>query len=106
MVSLFAAVGGSSELMLRLPGALLGVALVALVYRFGRDLGGPLVATLAALLGRTLSKRVALCSLLGGTLSSLAWRIFQPWHIDALFIGLGGSLLTTLLAAQIERRFR
>jgi hypothetical protein len=49
---------------------------------------------------------VALCSLLGGTLSSLAWRILQPWPVDALFIGLGGSLLATLFAGKIERDFR
>jgi SSS family solute:Na+ symporter len=76
----------------------------ALLFTLSMWTAGVLIPTLAALLGRRLSKQVALCSLVVGTLSSLTWRILQPWHVDALFIGLGGSLLATLLAAQIERR--
>jgi Na+/proline symporter len=78
----------------------------ALLFTLSMWTAGVLIPTLAALFGRKLSKRVALCSLLGGTLSSLAWRILQPWPVDALFIGLGGSLLATLFAGKIERDFR
>jgi Na+/proline symporter len=77
----------------------------ALLFTLSMWTAGVLIPTLAALLGWRLSKRVALYGLLGGTLSSLAWRILQPWHVDALFVGLGGSLLTTLVAARIERDF-
>ncbi|MGD2176448.1 MAG: sodium:solute symporter family protein [Anaerolineae bacterium] len=77
----------------------------ALLFTLSMWTAGILIPTLAVLLRRKLSQRVALCTLLGGTLSSLAWRILQPWHVDALFIGLGGSLLTMLLTAEIERRF-
>jgi len=73
----------------------------ALLFTLSMWTAGILVPTLAALLGWRLSGQVALCSLLGGVLSSLAWRIFQPAPIDALFIGLGGSLLATLIAQNI-----
>jgi Na+/proline symporter len=78
----------------------------ALLFTLSMWTAGILIPTLAALFGQKLSKRVALCSLLGGTLSSLAWRILQPWPVDALFVGLGGSLMATLIAGQIERCFR
>lgn len=77
----------------------------ALMFTLSMWTAGILIPTLATLFGCKLSKRVALCSLLGGTLFSLAWRILQPRHVHALFIGLGGSLLVTLMAGQIERRF-
>lgn len=75
----------------------------ALLFTLSMWTAGILVPTLAALLGWKLSKAVALCSLVGGTLSSLAWRILQPWAVDALFVGLAGSLLAALFARQVER---
>jgi Na+/proline symporter len=78
----------------------------ALLFTLSLWTAGVLIPTLAALFGWKLSKRVALSSLLGGTVSSLAWRILQPCPVDALFIGLGGSLLATLLGAGIERQSR
>jgi SSS family solute:Na+ symporter len=76
----------------------------ALLFTLSMWTAGVLIPTLVALFGYRLSPRVALSSLLGGTISSLAWRILQPWPIDPLFIGLGGSLLVTLITRQIERR--
>jgi SSS family solute:Na+ symporter len=76
----------------------------ALLFTLSMWIAGILIPTLAALFGWKLSKRVALCSLLGGALSSIAWRILQPGAVDALFVGLGGSLLTVLIAGQVERR--
>jgi SSS family solute:Na+ symporter len=78
----------------------------ALLFTLSMWTAGILIPILAALFGCKLSRRVALSSLLGGTVSSLAWRILQPVPVDALFVGLGGSLLVTLVAAQVERRFR
>ncbi len=75
----------------------------ALLFTLSLWTAGILVPTLAALLGWKLSGRVALCSLLGGTLSSLVWRVLQPWAVDALFVGLAGSLTVTLIAARIEQ---
>jgi SSS family solute:Na+ symporter len=77
----------------------------ALLFTLSMWTAGILIPTLAALFGQKLSKQAALYSLLGGTLFSLAWQILQPWHVDVLFVGLGGSLLATLIAEQIERRF-
>jgi uncharacterized membrane protein len=57
---------------------------------------GVLVPTLAALTGRKLRKGTALYCLLAGALSSLAWKIVQPFDVDALFIGLGFSLLVAM----------
>lgn len=74
----------------------------ALLFTLSMWTAGILIPTLAALFGHRLSPRVALSSLLGGTVSALAWRILQPWSIDALFVGLGGSLLATLIARQVE----
>ena len=76
----------------------------ALLFTLSMWTAGVLIPTLAALFGYRMSRRVALSSLLAGTISSLAWRILQPWPIDPLFVGLGGSLLVTLIASQIERR--
>jgi SSS family solute:Na+ symporter len=78
----------------------------ALLFTLSMWTAGILIPILAALFGCKLSRRVALSSLLGGTVSSLAWRILQPVPVDALFVGLGGSLLVTLVAAQVERRLR
>jgi len=75
----------------------------ALLFTLSMWTAGVLIPTLAALFGYSLSRRVALSSLLGGTIVSLTWRILQPWPIDALFVGLVGSLLVTLIAGQIER---
>lgn len=76
----------------------------ALLFTLSMWTAGVLIPTLVALFGYRLSPRVALSSLLGGTISSLAGRILQPWPIDPLFIGLGGSLLVTLITRQVERR--
>jgi SSS family solute:Na+ symporter len=65
----------------------------ALLFTLSMWTAGILVPTLAALTGRKLRKDTALCSLLGGALSSLAWKIVQPFDVDALFVGLGFSLL-------------
>jgi Na+/proline symporter len=75
----------------------------ALLFTLSMWTAGILIPTLAALLGRPLGKREALYSLLGGALSSVAWRILQPWPLDALFVGLAGSMLSTLVARHIER---
>jgi SSS family solute:Na+ symporter len=75
----------------------------ALLFTLSMWTAGVLIPILAALFGYRLSRRVALSSLLGGTVASLAWRILQPWPVDPLFVGLGGSLLVTLVAGQVER---
>jgi SSS family solute:Na+ symporter len=68
----------------------------ALLFTLSMWTAGILVPTLAALMGWRLKKDTALCSLLGGALSSLAWKIVQPFDVDALFIGLGVSLLVAM----------
>jgi SSS family solute:Na+ symporter len=68
----------------------------ALLFTLSMWTAGMLVPTLAALVGRRLKKGTALYSLLGGTFSSLMWKIWQPAHIDALFVGLGCSLLVAV----------
>jgi len=68
----------------------------ALLFTLSMWTAGILVPTLAALTGRKLRRDTALYSLLGGALSSLAWKIVQPFDIDALFIGLGFSLLVAM----------
>lgn len=68
----------------------------ALLFTLSMWTAGNLVPTLAALTGRKLRKDTALYSLLGGALSSLAWKIVQPFDVDALFIGLGCSLLVAM----------
>jgi SSS family solute:Na+ symporter len=78
----------------------------ALLFTLSMWTAGILIPTLAALFGWRLSGRVALGSLLGGALSSLIWRIMQPSTINALFVGLGGSLLVTLVIEQLERHSR
>ena len=75
----------------------------ALLFTLSMWTAGILIPTLAALFGIKLSQPVALSSLLGGTISSLVWQILQPLPVDALFAGLGGSLLVTLVARQVER---
>jgi len=68
----------------------------ALLFTLSMWTAGILVPTLAALTGRKLREDTALFSLLGGALSSLAWKIAQPLEVDALFIGLGFSLLVAM----------
>ena len=68
----------------------------ALLFTLSMWTAGILVPTLAALTGWKLRKGTALYSLLGGALSSLAWKIVQPFDIDALFVGLGFSLLVAM----------
>lgn len=68
----------------------------ALLFTLSMWTAGVLVPTLAALTGRKLRKHTALYSLLGGALSSLAWKIMQPFDVDALFVGLGFSLLVAI----------
>ena len=70
----------------------------ALLFTLSMWTAGMLVPTLAALLGWSLRNRTALYSLLGGALSCLIWRLWQPLEVDALFVGLGISLLVALLA--------
>ncbi len=68
----------------------------ALLFTLSMWTAGILVPTLAALTGRKLRKDTALYSLLGGALASLAWKMAQPSDVDALFVGLGFSLLVTI----------
>ena len=85
-----------------LGGLSLGLALwfqmivPALLFTLSMWTAGILVPTLAALTGRKLRKDTALYSLLGGALASLAWKIVQPFDVDALFVGLGFSLLVAM----------
>jgi SSS family solute:Na+ symporter len=68
----------------------------ALVFTLTIWIAAMLVPTLAALTGRKIRKDTALYSLLGGASSALIWKITQPFNIDALFIGLGFSLLVAI----------
>jgi SSS family solute:Na+ symporter len=70
----------------------------ALLFTLSMWTAGILIPTLAALTGRKLRKDTALYSLLGGALSSLAWKIMQPFDVDALFVGLGFSLLVAMVS--------
>ncbi len=76
----------------------------ALLFTLSMWTAGMLVPTLAVLIERKLNKGTALYSLLGGALSSLAWRIFQPFDIDALFVGLGASLLMAVISEVLHTR--
>jgi SSS family solute:Na+ symporter len=76
----------------------------ALLFTLSMWTAGMLVPTLAALVGRRLRKDTALYSLLGGTLSSLAWKIWQPLDLDALFVGLGCSLLVAAASEVLHAR--
>jgi len=76
----------------------------ALLFTLSMWTAGMLVPTMAALVGRRLRKDTALYSLLGGTLSSLAWKIWQPLDVDALFVGLGCSLLVAVAAEVLHTR--
>jgi SSS family solute:Na+ symporter len=69
----------------------------ALLFTLTMWTSGVLIPTLATLTGRRLRRDTALYSLLAGTLSSLAWKIVQPIEIDALFVGLGASLLAVII---------
>ena len=77
----------------------------ALLFTLSMWTAGMLIPTLAALTGRRLKKGTALYSLLGGTLSSLAWKIWQPLDIDALFVGLGFSLLVAAVSETVDTPF-
>ena len=77
----------------------------ALLFTLSMWTAGVLVPTLAALTGRKLKKDAALYSLLGGALSSLAWKIVQPFDVDALFIGLGFSLLVAMASEVLHILF-
>lgn len=74
----------------------------ALLFTLSMWTAGTLVPTLAALSGWKLGKGVALYSLLAGVVASLVWKIWQPLRVDALFVGIGASLLVTALL-QIAR---
>jgi len=76
----------------------------ALLFTLSMWTAGMLVPTLAALVGRRLKQGTALYSLLGGTFSSLVWKIWQPAHIDALFVGLGCSLLVAVASEVVHTR--
>ena len=78
----------------------------ALLFTLSMWTAGVLIPTLAALTGRKLRKDTALYSLLGGALSSLAWRIVQPFDIDALFVGLGFSLLVAMVSEGFRDHVR
>jgi SSS family solute:Na+ symporter len=77
----------------------------ALLFTLSMWTAGVLVPTLAALTGRKLKKDAALYSLLAGALSSLAWKIVQPFDVDALFIGLGFSLLVAMASEVLHILF-
>ena len=76
----------------------------ALLFTLSMWTAGMLVPTLAALVGKKLRKGTALYCLLGGTFSSLVWKIWQPAHIDALFVGLGCSLLVAVASEVVHTR--
>lgn len=78
----------------------------ALLFTLSMWTAGVLVPTLAALTGRKLRKNAALMSMLAGVLSSLAWKIAQPLDVDALFVGLGFSLLTAIVWEVVGRGSR
>lgn len=77
----------------------------ALMFTLSLWTAGILTPTLAALMGWRLSERGALFSLASGVLGSLAWEVFQPFDIDALFIGLGCALLAALISKSLPRLF-
>ncbi|MDY7039762.1 MAG: sodium:solute symporter family protein [Chloroflexota bacterium] len=75
----------------------------ALLFTLSMWTAGILVPTLAALIGWGLREDTALYSLLGGALSSLAWKIVQPFDVDALFIGLGFSLIVAIASELLHK---
>jgi len=70
----------------------------ALLFTLSMWTAGVLVPTLAALLGWKVRRDTALYSLMAGALSSLAWKIAQPFDVDALFVGLGLSLVAAMVS--------
>jgi SSS family solute:Na+ symporter len=76
----------------------------ALLFTLSMWTAGMLVPTLAALSGVRLRKRSAWASLMGGTLSCLAWQIVRPFDVDALFVGLGCSVLAALISEVLYMR--
>jgi SSS family solute:Na+ symporter len=76
----------------------------ALLFTLSMWTSGILIPILAALTGWRLRKDTALYSLLGGVSSSLVWRIVQPFDVDALFIGLGFSLLVAVASEVFRAR--
>ena len=69
------------------------------------DVGMALFFILAALTGVRLRPRAALGSLLGGAGAALLWRVVQPIEVDALFVGLGVSLIVTCIVQGVGRRW-
>jgi SSS family solute:Na+ symporter len=78
----------------------------ALLFTLSMWTAGMLVPTLAALTGKKLREKTALYSLLGGASASLVWRIWQPYDVDALFVGLGVSLLVAAASEGLFVRSR
>jgi SSS family solute:Na+ symporter len=76
----------------------------ALLFTLSMWTGGMLIPTLAALLGKSLSARSALYSLLGGAFSCLAWSLFQPCEVDGLFVGLASSMLIAVISEAVSTR--
>ncbi|RLC67181.1 MAG: hypothetical protein DRI48_02970 [Chloroflexi bacterium] len=76
----------------------------ALLFTLSMWTAGTLVPILAALTGRRLRKSTALYSLLSGAGSSLIWKMWQPFELDALFVGLGFSLLVALLLEIVQNQ--
>ena len=100
---LFVVVLGALSLMLALWFQMI---VPALLFTLTMWTAGMLIPTLAALTGRKLRKGTALYSLLGGTVCSLVWKIWQPLEIDALFIGLGCALIVTSVSEMVHARSR
>jgi SSS family solute:Na+ symporter len=76
----------------------------ALLFTLSMWTAGMLIPTLAALLGKKLSARSGLYSLLGGAFSCLAWSLLQPCKVDGLFVGLASSLLIAVVSEAIPTR--
>jgi len=72
----------------------------ALVFTLTIWIAAILVPTLIVLTGRKIRNDTAFCSLIGGALSALIWKITQPFNIDALFIGLGFSISIIIISEK------
>ena len=68
----------------------------ALLFTLKVWIAGILIPTLAALAGIKLSRATAFYCLAGGALACLVWKALKPLPIDALFVGLGFSLLIVM----------
>jgi SSS family solute:Na+ symporter len=78
----------------------------ALMFTLSMWTAGMLVPMLAALTGNKLREKTALHSLLGGAFASLVWRVWQPCDVDALFVGLGSSLLVAVASERLSGHSR